>query len=88
MRPINPPESFLDLTFPLAGIDLSLGFTAQKAGTTRVGQNCRAFEIATGRARGGSRPGISKLGNSTVAGAFWVQEIQLTVVTGDNYPGA
>lgn len=61
-------ETFSDLRFPLGGIDQSQAFSLQPprqtrfgpAQTTVLGVNVRAFEAATGRARGGSRPGLAK----------------------------
>lgn len=61
-------ETYLDAKFPLAGIETSVVFDQQPARNTRYGPaqttaeavNVRAFEAATDRCRGGSRPGLSK----------------------------
>jgi hypothetical protein len=59
-QPQALPETFQDMSFPLSGIDLSMGFSNQRRGTTIQGQNVRAFEASTQRARGGMRPGLGQ----------------------------
>lgn len=66
--PAQQQETYLDAHFPLAGLETSAVFDRQPTRNTRYGparttaeaQNVRAFEAATDRARGGSRPGLSK----------------------------
>lgn len=69
-----PAESFQEIHFPKAGIDVSQAFLSQPARpvwtgpdgkplyarTCPVGQNVRGWEPLSGRERGGSRPGQSK----------------------------
>lgn len=53
-----PPVSF---EFPILGLDLSKPLSQQAAGTTPDCLNVVPFEPATGRGRGGQRPGLSLL---------------------------
>jgi hypothetical protein len=85
---IPAQEQFTDLNFPLAGIDLSRGFGQQTprpmpdgsyVRTTPVGQNVRAFEPATLRARGGQRPGLAKYISAQVQGASVIQDLNVVV---------
>lgn len=55
-----PQEAFTDLTFPVRGIDVAVGYDRQRPQTTPEGVNVRAFEPGSARARGGSRPGVAK----------------------------
>lgn len=86
-------ESFADLKFPLAGIDLSLAYGRQSPRkmlgredwgmTTPEGVNVRAFEAATNRMRGGSREGLVKYISAQVASLAWViQELNQVTVEG------
>ena len=67
-KPIQAPESFVDLPFPVKGIDVATELELQPKGTTPLGQNVRAFEPSTQRARGGARPGLVKYINTQVLG--------------------
>ncbi len=67
-KPILAPESFVDLPFPIKGIDVATELEHQPAQTTPVGQNVRAFEPSTQRARGGARPGLVEYIPSQVLG--------------------
>lgn len=67
---VGQPESFVDLGFPLEGVDESRRFGLNMRGHAADGQNVRAYEPATGRARGGSRAGLSKYMPDTVDGDF------------------
>jgi len=58
--PGQKQETIANGEFPTAGIDLSQEFELQRADTTPQGLNVRAYEPATQRMRGGSRPGVSK----------------------------
>lgn len=93
---IPAEESFSDMKFPLAGIDLSAGFGMQKprpmasgdyGGTTPIGQNVRAYEPGTARARGGQRPGLKKYITTQVNGTALIQDIDVVVGVGYTPPG-
>lgn len=82
------PETFADLRFPYCGINLSVSFDQQderplpynlKGMTTAEGVNVRAYEPATDRMRGASRPGISRYTPGTVAGPYFIQELNTIV---------
>lgn len=62
------------MPFPLGGLDESRSYILQKKNTSVDLQNVIPFG-QTGRARGGSRPGLVKYMPGTVAGGFPVQEI-------------
>jgi hypothetical protein len=89
-------ELLKDLHFPKAGIDLSQAFSRQPnpqisdgeyARSTPVALNVRGFEPATGRLRGGSRPGLSKWIPSLVSGStFIIQDLNLIVLNGSTTP--
>lgn len=71
-----PDEQFADITFPRSGIDVSMGYGQQRTGTTPAGLNVRTFEPLTNRARGASRPGLSKYFPLQVSGSkALVQEL-------------
>ena len=59
-------ESFVDLQFPLNGIDKTAEFELQRQGTTVEGVNVRGCESMTFRDRGGSRAGLGRYINHTV----------------------
>lgn len=71
---------FIDLHFPPNGVDLSGGVGAQAEGTTPEGENVRALDHRTGRLRGGSRSGLSRLIDARVGGLDSVVQ-HLAVVT-------
>lgn len=86
----EPVETFLDFHFPKAGLDVAGPFGRQptrqdKNGvyvrTAATGQNLRCFEAATGRDRGGSRPGLTKLISTQVNGTWIVQELSIVSTT-------
>lgn len=54
------PDSFADIDFPDKGLDLAMGFEAQREGTCCEGLNVVTFEPTTDRARGGSRAGLTR----------------------------
>lgn len=54
------PKSNSELLFPVAGIDRRLSFRGQPPFTTYDAQNVRPIDPIEQRARGGSRPGLSK----------------------------
>lgn len=74
-----PDARDLDLTFPTGGIDVSWGHDMQPGGTTAAGVNVRAFEARTQRTRGGSRPGLSRYIDATVAGTHLIQHLNIIV---------
>ncbi len=81
-------ESFVDLRFPLKGVDVSQGFGMQQPGTTPIGQNVRAYDTLTLRARGGSRPGLTRYINAQVNGTNVIQELNYVVGVGYVAPGS
>ncbi len=87
-RPVQPKEQLIDLTFPVKGIDLSGAFGSQAQGTTPIGQNVRAYESGTARARGGQRPGLAKYIAAQVSGANVIQELNYVVGVGYTAPGS
>lgn len=77
-RQTQTPDSFVEMRFPLAGIDLSMGYERQPnrpigdgsyARTTPVGQNVRAWDPVTQRARGAQRAGLAKYVATQVNGS-------------------
>lgn len=82
----QPDEVFIDLRFPIKGIDVSQGYGMQQPGTTPIGQNVRAYD-AQMRARGGTRPGLSKYIGVQVNGASVIQELNYVVGVGYTSPG-
>lgn len=86
----NPPEIFHDWSFPVAGINLLRGFGDQQpvqmpggewGATTPSGINVRGWEPNTQRARGGSRPGLSRYLPVPPVSGWVLQELnQLTSV--------
>lgn len=67
------------MMFPIAGLDLALGFGSQRPGTTREGVNVRTYDPAEDRKRGGSRPGLVRYINQTVGGAHLIQHLNYVV---------
>lgn len=83
MKKVDAQETFADPAFPVLGVDLSRPYDVQRDGTTFLGSNVRAFEPATQRGRGGSRPGISRfILDRLPSGDNLVQNLSL-VVTAD-----
>lgn len=85
--PIQGKETFVDLPFPTKGIDLSAAFGLQAQGTTPVGQNVRAFDPLTARARGGQRPGLLKYIGLPVSFGNLIQDLNVVVGVGYTAPG-
>lgn len=78
--------------FPKAGIDRAVAYGKQPARqlpsgkyarTAAIAKNVRAWEPATGRCRGGSRPGISKFVTAAVVADWLLQHV--TTITGLGY---
>ena len=65
-------DNYHDILFQVKGINTSMAFGQQPAGTTPEGVNCRAYD-ALDRQRGGSRPGFSKFISTRVNSANAVQ---------------
>lgn len=95
-RAIAANETFRDLAFPLAGLDLSSGFDRQPvrplgdgqfARTTPAGLNVRAYEAKTNRARGGLRAGLARYVAQRVNGSALVQGLNQITGTGYTAPG-
>lgn len=92
-----PVESFVDMSFPKCGIDMSRGFSQQiprqladgQYGQTSVmGVNVRTYEPMTNRARGGQRSGLSKYIPLQGSGDDdFVQELACLVGVGYAPPG-
>jgi hypothetical protein len=78
-RPVLAPDTYADLPFPTAGVDLSAGYGAQRPGSARLGTNVRAFEPGSQRMRGGARPGLSKYLGQLPNGAQKVQHLTAVV---------
>lgn len=73
------PDSFADAEFPSRGIDVGQAYGMQRVGTTPVGVNVRTYEPSTDRARGGSRPGLSKYIDWQVWGESEIQLLDYIV---------
>ncbi len=78
-KPIIPEETYADMPFPEAGLDLSLGFGSQRPGTTRLGENVRTYDPLEDRSRGGSRPGLVRYINGQVNGTHLIQHLNYVV---------
>jgi hypothetical protein len=90
-------DQYVELGFPLAGIDLSQPFTKQAprqmtngiwGRTTPAGQNVRGFDFGSQRLRGGCRPGLSKYLPVTPIDGWLLQELAVIVGSGYKPPGA
>ncbi len=82
------PEKFVDLMFPLRGIDVSMGFSQQRTQTTPSGINVRSFEPSSNRARGGQRSGLTRYNSARPGGAAaLIQELFTLVGVGYTAPG-
>lgn len=53
-------DETIELLFPAKGVDRSTSYEDQRPGTTPVATNVRFYEPMTDRARGGSRPGLTR----------------------------
>lgn len=69
------------LPFPARGLDLSRGLSRQLAGSTPLGRNVRLVEPHALRARGGSRPGLSKfVAGQVPEGSELIQHLNIVVL--------
>lgn len=59
-RRIPTQQQDVPVDFPVRGLDLTQAFAGQKPFTTRDAKNVRSIDPRTDRARGGSRPGLSR----------------------------
>jgi hypothetical protein len=89
-KAVMPQVEEKEMVFPVAGIDLSGPFFRQMprqmpngewGRTCRSGVNVRAYEGNTIRARGGTRPGLSKAFPSPVISGWINQELATLVST-------
>ena len=87
---VGSGEQLIDIHFPKAGVDLTLGFNQQPARavvggeyarTSVLGVNVRGYESITARNRGGSRAGISNYINSPLVAGWMVQEINSMAIS-------
>lgn len=74
-----PPESFVDMPFPLKGLNVSTEYDLQPGMTSPEALNVRAFEPETARARGGQRPGLVRYIDQTVNGVHLIQHLNAIV---------
>lgn len=81
-----PTDSQLTFRFPLKGWHKGLDFRSQPADTSPDLLNCLPFDPATGRARGGQRPGTSKLYSMSIGSGEPIR--YLASVTTSPLPGA
>lgn len=91
------PDQYLDLHFPLCGVNVATAYDRQPIRTTQDGvyayttpaaQNVRAVEPETNRARGASRLGLEKWVETRPRGVRWItQELTLIVGVGYSPPG-
>lgn len=72
------PENFIDAEFPIFGIDQSDAFSDQRPQTTATGVNVVGFEPSSGRARGGSRPGLTRFIDSQLTGPIQMLNIVIS----------
>jgi hypothetical protein len=73
--PKSPALNYVDLIYPVKGVDTSRGFNTQPKATTPVGTNVRGIEWKTYRQRGGCRPGLSKYVATKPNGTNLIQEL-------------
>lgn len=79
-------EEYIDISFPLKGMDVSGPYSEQRPGTTAMGVNVRGTDPILERDRGGSRVGLIKYPNDQVpAGSFPIQHVTTFVVFDPNF---
>lgn len=76
----------VDLAVPILGLDETRAYTRQRSGTTPMAQNVRSFEPETDRARMGQRPGLEKMVNSRMVGAYPIQEMAMLATNNVSNP--
>jgi len=76
-------EVFVDMRFPLLGLNTSMAYLKQPANTTPAAVNVRAFDGSTNKARGGSRQGLTPIlgrgSTAQVSGYHLIQSISVIV---------
>ena len=77
-KPIQAPDVYQDMPFPVAGIDTAAQFEQQRVGTAFDAQNVQAYEALTQRGRGGSRPGLGKYVTDQIADSV-IQMLEIIV---------
>lgn len=91
-----PQSQFMSAHFPKAGLDRAVAYGKQPARrlpsgkyarTAAIAKNVRAWEPATGRCRGGSRPGLSKFVSAAVVADWLIQHLTTTTGVGYSAPG-
>lgn len=87
--PKRPPnqEQFVNFFFPVKGVDMSQAYGRQPQDTTPTGNNVRAYDPITARARGGQRPGLAKYISGVVGLGGVIQELNTIVGVGYAAPG-
>ena len=75
------PKQFatLPLGFPVSGLNENWSFTNQPENTTPDLKNTRAYEMVSGRSRGGQRPGTTKVLDAQHSGSSNLQCITHTI---------
>jgi hypothetical protein len=68
-------DAFLDLPFPLRGLNTNTSFDAQPPGTSRSMLNCRGYEPTGGMERGGQRSGLTRYCAGQINGSLPIQDI-------------
>ena len=73
------------MRFPLAGVDKRAAFQSQPPYSSPAALNCTGDDAITGRARGGSRPGLSKSLTTDRAGPYqFLDVVNVDVGDGEN----
>jgi hypothetical protein len=77
-----PSKQIIDIPYPLAGLEEYRAITAGRvfngrtsAASTQSALNARGIDSGSGRARGGSRPGLTKFHASQINGSESIQDI-------------
>ncbi len=79
MPRVVTPKEFLDLAFPLAGVDASAEFWRQAQLTTAFAKNVRGEEPVGQMRRGGSRMGLLRFIDERVNGDSVIQHLNVVV---------
>lgn len=89
--PQKTDETFVDMRFPLLGINTSNAYLKQPKDTTPAAVNVRAFDGSTNKARGGSRCGLTPfLGRGStaqVSGFHQIQSLSVIVTASESAVG-
>ena len=68
-----PESTPFQLTFPIKGVDKNRGFSQQEPDTAVDADNVWPVQWETGRARGGTRPGITSVGGPSGTPYNWCE---------------